>query len=514
MQIDKAVSIDELGELSARAHRAGHRIVLSHGIFDLLHPGHVDHLQQARRQGDILVVSVTSDREVRRGPGRPVFSDEMRMRSLAALEVVDHVVLSDHDSALPVIEALRPDIFVKGRDYADAAQYEGGKFAVERERVAELGGETKLLGGVLYSSTRLLNQHFDVVPPVARAFAADFGERWDEDAIRRIVESFSSLRVLVVGEPIIDEYVTCEVLGVTPKERIPSVRPLSVQRHWGGSYAVARHLATCCGSVKLAAIEGPQDAAVWAGAPDNDAARLVEREFVVDEGAQTITKQRYVVENKLRSELTKVFAVSRLPGPAAISERGRETFRELLVERMKDVDLVVVADYGHGLIDQATIDVLERHAPLLGLNCQTNSGNAGFNMITKYTRADAFTLDLNELTLAYGVKTDEPAPLLEQLRGHLGSKQGWLTLGANGALGCDPTGTSAIPALTLHVRDTLGAGDAFYAWAAVAALAGQPLEVASFLGSVAGALAANVTGNERAVLKDDVLRFASTALKV
>jgi rfaE bifunctional protein nucleotidyltransferase chain/domain len=511
---DKVVRFDELRVLAARARSEGLRIVHSHGIFDLLHPGHIEHLQQARALGDMLVVSVTSDRYVKRGPGRPVFSAELRMRSLAALGCVDHVVLSDHESAVPVIDALRPDVYVKGSEYADEASDVRGNFAAERARVAELGGETRLLGGAVYSSTRLLNQHFDVLPPAARTFAGDFSMRWDAGAIREIVDSFASLRVLVVGEVIIDEYVTCDVLGVTPKERIPSVRPLASRRFLGGAYAVARHLATCCGSVSLASI-ADRDQGLLGRADADPAASLVQCEFESDPAFPTIVKQRFVVENKLRAELTKVFAVSRVPDPELLDEATRARFRQRIAELLDDADLVVVSDYGHGLLDHATIALLEQHAPTLSLNCQTNSANWGFNPITKYSRADSFCLDVHELSLAYRVKTQDHAPLLHRLRGDLRSSQGWLTLGAAGAIGCDDSGTThPIPALTLHVRDTLGAGDAFFSWSSAAAATGQPLEVGSFLGSVAGALATNITGNERPAGKSDVLRLASTLLTV
>ncbi len=516
--LHKIITFGDIGPIADKARAEGKQIVHSHGIFDLLHPGHIDHLQQARALGDLLFVSVTSDRESRRGPGRPVFFEDLRMRSLAALECVDYVVLSDHTSALPVIEVLSPDVFVKGREYADPTRVPSERFAAESARVQELGGALRFIGGMLYSSTRLLNDYFGALPPAARAFAIGFRERWDSSAVREAVRALRDLKVLVVGEVIIDEYITCEVLGVTPKERIPSLKSLVSHRHWGGAYAIARHLASCCGSVTLASMVGPDDE-LLATAGAHHATSVpsesgpITLNLVADPGAKTVVKQRYVIENTLREEITKVFAVGHLPEPALISASSRSQLRDRLRAMIDGVDLVVVSDFGHGLFDQETMDFLQDYSPRLALNCQSNSANWGFNPITKYRRADSFCLDSHELSLAFRVRPDDPQLLLQQLREHLGSAKGWLTLGAGGALGCDNTGAvHSIPALTLQVRDTLGAGDAFFAWASVAAATGQPLEFGSFLGSLAGALAANVIGNERAVGTDDVLRLASLTI--
>lgn len=509
----KLVALDDLAAFREQFDLNGERVVLCHGVFDLLHPGHIVHLQQARALGSCLVVSVTADAYVRRGPGRPVFAEELRIQTLAALSCVDHVVLSEDVSALPVIDFLRPHIYCKGREYADPDIDITTNFQRERERVEQLGGEVRLLGGMVYSSTQLVNQHFDVLPEPARAFAEDFRTRYGSDDVRRIVDGLSELSVLVVGEVIVDEYISCDVQGVTLKERVPSVRQTGRERHWGGSYAIARHLAQLCGKVTLAGIAGEDEPIAAATAPI-DAPENVERLFVTDPAVRTIVKQRYVHENKLRAELGKVFAVHHMYEPEAISPAARDRFRSLLREQMASHDLVVLTDYGHGLLDQATMDVLQEDAPLLALNCQTNSSNYGFNLVTKYGRADSLCLDQIELRLAFReAGSDNDELLLQQLCDQLGARAGWLTLGAAGAIGATAEGMlHRVPALTLHARDTLGAGDAFFAVASACASQGESLEVGSFLGSVSGALAVNITGNAKPVEKPDLVKFASAIL--
>lgn len=147
------------------------------------------------------------------------------------------------------------------------------------------------------------------------------------------------------------------------------------------------------------------------------------------------------------------------------------------------------------------------------LNCQTNSTNYGLNIITKYVRADAFTLDQKELKLAYPAEVADEHAALEKLGSHL-SGNGWLTRGAEGAYGIDGKNIHECPAFTLTVKDTIGAGDAFYSIAGLYAAAGAPTELGTFVGNIAGALGANIVGNKESVEKVNVLKYAATLLNI
>ena len=105
-------------EVKPRLHKDGKTIALCHGVFDLVHPGHIIHLEQAKKMADILVVSITAAQYVRKGPGRPYFDDQMRMKVLAALECVDYVMLSEGYTVDDIVECIEPDIYVKGEEYA------------------------------------------------------------------------------------------------------------------------------------------------------------------------------------------------------------------------------------------------------------------------------------------------------------------------------------------------------------------------------------------------------------
>ncbi len=508
----KIIDRHELQGIRERTRSAGESVVLCHGIFDLIHPGHVGHLQRARDLGDLLVVSITPDRYVDRGPGRPVFSEDVRLSMLAALDCVDWVTLAEGPDAIGIIDALRPDHYCKGQ--GDAARLADPTSALSREveRVTEHGGEVQFVGGAVYSSTKLLSDHFDVMPAPLKAFSSEFRGVHGMDSIHSALAGMEDLRVLVVGDVIIDEYVYTEFQGITSKDHAPSVRYRDSQRQWGGAYAVARHLSDVCRTVTLAGIAGPGEELTLDTAPPG-APEDVDRVFEVDPHSRTVIKRRFVVDNRRQDPLQKVFSVNYVVAADAITDETRERLRERLASLMSRHDVILVADYGHGLLDPITRELVERDARWLALNCQTNTANFGFNLITKYHRADSFSVDEAELALAFRDREGPKEPLLRRLRAHLSASGGWLTRGAAGSVAVsEDDALATTPAFTTHVKDTIGAGDAYFALASAAFGSGAPLEVAAFLGNVGGALAANIVGNTSAIKKHQVLRLASTVV--
>jgi rfaE bifunctional protein nucleotidyltransferase chain/domain len=154
----KVVALDELSRISAEARAAGKRVVQCHGVFDLLHPGHIRHFEEARAQGDCLVVTVTADEFVNKGPGRPAFPEALRAETLATLMYVDYVAVSRFPTAVNAIEAIRPHVYVKGQDYEEATKDVTGGIVAEEAAVTAGGGRIHFTHGIVYSSSSLLNQ--------------------------------------------------------------------------------------------------------------------------------------------------------------------------------------------------------------------------------------------------------------------------------------------------------------------------------------------------------------------
>ncbi len=155
----KLVDLDELARYTAEQRAAGRTVVHCHGCFDLMHPGHIKYFQAARGMGDVLVVTVSPDRFVDKGPGRPVYNEVLRAECIAALECVDRVAVNRWPTAEKTLRLLRPDIYVKGQEFENLED-KTGKIQRESDVVREIGAEMRFTHEIVFSSTQLLNQHF------------------------------------------------------------------------------------------------------------------------------------------------------------------------------------------------------------------------------------------------------------------------------------------------------------------------------------------------------------------
>lgn len=501
----------EFTDIKNELRSAGKKIVLCHGVFDLVHPGHIIHFEEAKKMGDVLVVSITAAKYVRKGPDRPYFNDEMRLKFLSAISCIDYVILSEGYTVEDIIKAIEPDLYVKGEEYRKEDDDITGKISEEIELVRNHGGEIAYTGGQVFSSTKLINQALPSLSEEVKMFMRDFGKAYQLSDIKRLVEKLSSMKIAVIGDAIIDKYVYCYVQGLMSKDRGYSARYRYIEEYLGGSLAVARHISSFCDNITYMSVIGNEESVHSRILDDlGDKMRL---DVIFSETFETIKKTRYVSINEKREELDKIFAVNNLPFPMCIDKDSLDKFKDKLKEKIEQYDMVILCDFGHGLIDDEVMEIIQDKAKFLALNCQTNSSNYGKNIITKYNRADVFALDQKELGLAFANYRLSEEELLRKLEKHLHC-HGWLTQGSRGAVSIKDGEIKHCPAFVLKVKDTIGAGDAFFAIASLFAAAGASMEMGTFMGNIAGALAANIVGNKESVEKVNVLKYTSTLLNV
>lgn len=494
----------------------GKIIALCHGVFDLVHHGHITHLEQAKKMADVLVVSVTAEQYVRKGPGRPYFNDEQRLSFLAAIQYVDYVLLSESYTVDDIVESVKPDLYIKGAEYANEAADLTGMMTAERQLVERYGGKVTYTGGDVFSSTKLINTALRGLSKDVTNYMLNFKNKHTMNEIKNYADVIEKLRILVLGDVIVDRYTYCDIQGLISKDMAYSARLKNTEDYLGGSVAVARHLCSFSKDVTLMSIVGNET-----GINDIVLSELENKlnlKLYHSNDIPTIIKQRFLSRNKKREEYKKVFAINNIQVNKNYEQSVLDDFVADLKSNIQEYDVVFLCDFGHGLIGKDIMKIVQEKAKYLVLNCQTNSTNRGKNIITKYDRADAFSLDQSELELAYsGIVTNEKESLLK-LQHKLGGV-GWLTRGSEGAYGVQsesitPDDVVECPAFTLSVKDTIGAGDAFYAIAGVFSAAGAPMELGMVLGNVAGALGANIVGNKEAIEKVNVLKYMSTLINV
>ena len=540
----KILPLEVIAARLAAMKRVGKTIVHCHGCFDLLHVGHIKHLQAAKRMGDALVVTVTPDKYVNKGLGRPAFTEDLRAESLAALECVDFVAIDRGPTAVEAIRIVRPDYYVKGQEFENLPR-PPARLQAEIDAVGQVGGQIRFTHEAVFSSTALLNQGnvrgWDESapaeerptregggPPIspgaaspttgpnqsagafsedARRFLDGFRSRHSVDEVLVGLAGLREFRALVIGEAIIDEYRYCLPLGKSPKEAIVTTREVRRERHAGGALACANHVGGFCGEVHLVTCLGGNDSQERF-VRDHLRPNVTPR-FFVWPGAPTITKRRYMWEPFL-VKMFEVACMDDTPLPSEV-EHG---MLDYLDGALPAYDVVIVADYGHGFLSPRAAATLARRARFLAVNTQANAANLGFNLITKYPRVDYACIDEAEIRLAVGDRWSPVGTLADTLRGLRGCTAVSVTRGRHGALTCGEDGVRwEVPVLSGEVVDRMGAGDAYLAVTAPCVAAGMPLDMVGFVGAVAGALAVRIVGNRSPIEPADVHQLVTTLLR-
>ena len=506
--LNKLKSLDELDRLAAEHRASGETIVLAHGTFDLLHVGHVRHLREAKRHGSMLVVTITADAFINKGPGRPVFSERMRAEMLSALEFVDYVGIVHEATAIPAINAIKPNVYVKGQDYRDAKEDITGGIVGERNAVESQNGRVEFTDEVTYSSSSLINRHLAVFDPTLDQFLEAQRSKRTLDELTGLIEKIRNFRVLFIGDAIIDDYNYVSAMGKSPKENIIATQFGDREVFAGGVFAAAKHVADFCREVEIITVIGENceyEEMLRSALPANVKLHAFRRR-----GAPTTRKARYIDKSYLR-KLFEVYYMDDTPTAAA---QEREIDR-IIVDRADDFDLVIVTDFGHGLLTPSMIATLQRHARFLAVNAQSNSANMGYNLITRYGRADYICIDAPEARLAVSDRTSEVEDVASKvLPSRIDCPRIVVTHGKNGCIGYEKDkGTVHVPAFTKTVVDTVGAGDAFFAVTAPLAAAGGSMDQLTFVGNAAGAIKVGIVGHRRSVEKVPLLKFLTTLLK-
>jgi bifunctional ADP-heptose synthase (sugar kinase/adenylyltransferase) len=447
-------------------------------------------------------VTVAGDRALAAGPVRPIFPEQLRVASAAALASVDIACIVDEIAPRESLRLLRPDVFAQGQPVTSD----------ERRLHPHLSGGFELGTTGIYetlelvsSSSTILGTFLDIYPEQTRQFLRGFSREWTFERVRGTLDELRDLTVLLVGDTIVDEYHYCRALG-------KSAKSIHVVHHYqshevfaGGALAIANHLAGICREVRLVTLLGdadPREELIRAHLLPN----VVPTFFRRPDGP-TVVKKRYI-DQYLNQ---KLFEVNYLNTRYIDGGLEREILAHL-AQALPKCDHVLVSDYGHGFITEAAIRALEGAA--LAVNTQNNGANVGYNMITKYRRPRFVCLDEAEIRWAAQDKEGPIEGVVRRMAASLDCDCLITTLGKSGSIGLNRRGElSRVPIFSSKVVDTIGAGDAFFAFTALCALRGVPLDLISFIGNAVGALAVKIVGNRRPVEKAELLEFVATLLR-
>jgi rfaE bifunctional protein kinase chain/domain/rfaE bifunctional protein nucleotidyltransferase chain/domain len=504
----KILELDDLAAKSKQLREEGKRIVLCHGTFDLIHTGHIRHLQEAKKQGNILFATITADNFVNKGPGRPVFSEMLRAENLSALSSVDYVGIIHTQTAEQPISKIKPHIYVKGNEYKNTTDDITGNISIEKQLVEKCGGEIYYTDDITFSSSSLINKHFGVFSKETRQYLSTIGRKYTSKQVIESMEALKGLNVLVLGDTIIDEYHYTMPLGQSAKGHHLAVKYQSKEQFSGGVLAVASHIAGFVGNVTLVTALGEDDSH-----EDFIRSKLhneVQPIFFYKKNSRTLVKRRFV-----DMDLLKLFEVYLMDEDELLPAELDEKVSDWLDKELGRFDVVIIPDFGHGFITDKMIRVLEAKSKYMAVNTQVNSGNRGYHAISRYSRADLVTLNEPELRLATHNRHDSVEVLAEKVCKAVNAKHVSITRGTNGAitLSSDANEIQRAPVLSTKVVDRIGAGDAFLSLAGISLGAGLSSELTTFVASAAAAIDVQIVCNRDPITPIDLYKYITTLLK-
>jgi rfaE bifunctional protein kinase chain/domain len=476
---------EELVALLGPRPRAA-KVIMCHGTFDIVHPGHLRHLMYAKEKAAVLVASVTADVHVSKGNLRPYVPQELRAANLAALEVVDYVIVDQNETPIETIGILKPDFFAKGFEYMDPLP---PKTQDEIRALDAYGGEMVFTpGDVVYSSTALLTEHrprlqLDKVISLLQSEEIEF------DRLLQTLHRLSGLRVHVIGDTIVDRYSYCSLLGQSAKSPSFSVRLERSDTFVGGAGIVAKHVQSFGAAVTLTTVLGDdplRDLAV----KDLEASGVTVRPFI-DAKRPTTLKERFVADGHRMLQVDRV-------DNQVLSDRLRREVAESI--RDCSADIVIFSDFRHGMFHPATVNEFAAAIPPGVLKAADSQVSNRWGNILDFRDFDLITPNEREARFALADQDSGVRPLAQRLFKEASCRYLILKLGERGLLtyrspGPLPREFFIVESFVGGLVDPIGAGDALLALSTLALAQSDNIVVASILGAIAAAVACERTGN-------------------
>jgi rfaE bifunctional protein nucleotidyltransferase chain/domain len=488
----KILPIDDLVVIREHLRREGKRVVQCHGCFDVVHPGHIRYLRFARTLGDVLIVSVSADDGVGKGFDRPYIPEELRLENLASLEFVDYVCLADATWGGPALGALRPDVYVKGREYETN---EDPRFAEERNIVHDYGGEIVFgSGDLVFSSTEIIENRpeaFGLRDERVEAYCRRHGIQ--RARVDELLSALAGLRILVIGDPILDHYVFCEGTSVAPESPILSVSPVDEEFYVGGGALIASQLAALGAQATLLTSAGQ-------GPMFERFERALERAGVelvsVPSGARPLfVKRRYVAGQQ---KLLKVNEGFHTP----LTDVAVDGLIRYLETLPGDFNAVVATDFGYGFFGDRLCRALSPSSGGTTRSLFADVSTSGQANLLKFGGPKLATPTERELRFALGDMESGLSTVAHSYLRRSGAGSVIVTLAQRGCVSFSPFDEEArrlrasyLPALVDIAVDSVGAGDLFLSGVVLADQAGAPPPVSAYIGACIASVGVSRMGN-------------------
>jgi len=465
------------------------KVIMCHGVFDVVHPGHLRHLMYAKSKADILVASLTADKHITKGTHRPHVTQRLRALNLAAFEIVDYVVIDTNATPIQNLALLEPDFFAKGYEYVDEGMPE--KTTEEARIVESYGGEIIFTpGDIVYSSSTLIESAAPSLK-LENLLTLMHVEDLNFDDLRETLDKLNEFSVHLVGDTIVDSYTQTTMIGGQTKTPTMSVLYESRKDYVGGAGIVAKHMRAAGADVKFSTVLGEDPLKDYV--LDDLRAANVECNIIIDPARPTTNKNAFVAAGY---RLLKVDTLDN----NSINDQILQQLTHLISS--VDCDAVVFSDFRHGIFNKRTIPTLIDAIPQQKFTAADSQVASRWGNITEFKGFDLITPNEREARFALADQDSGIKPLAFDLFDEAQCSLLILKLGDRGVLTCrggrdveekDPV--FSIDSFVENVTDAVGAGDALLSYAVLSMLATNNEVIATLVGSMAAACLCEREGN-------------------
>lgn len=497
----KILDFDTLQKRINNYQKNNKKVVMCYGVFGTLHIGHIRYLKKAEQYGDVVIVVITPDNHENKAIKEHL--ESMRAEALAHLGWIDSVAVNVYADFQEMISVLKPDVFARGFESVHVSDNVNQEVQ-EEQFFQNIGIQYVIAKEDSFYTAEQINRYLSNFSENVLNYIHLFKQRYTKDDLLRSLEQLQRLKVLVIGDTILDEYHFCSAIGKSSKDPTLALKHEHQDIFAGGILAVANHVANFAGHVDLVTVLGEKNSYeefILSQLKSN-----IRPFYIFKPNAPTLIKKRFI-DGYSTNKLLEIYVMD----DSYLDSEEDQELCNLVHEQLPLCDLVIVADYGHGTLNRNMIDLLTKKAPFLAVNTQSNAGNRGFNTISKYPRADFVSLAEHEIRLEKRDMTGRLFPMMAELAHNMSCRYFVVTRGKRGCILTDKQGgLFQVPSFAQKVVDRVGAGDAFFVMTSLFSVLGVPGEILGFIGNVAGSLAVEIMGNKKSIDKTSVTEYINS----
>lgn len=464
------------------------KIVLCHGAFDLIHYGHIEHLKKAKSFGDILVVSLTSDKFVKKLIKSPMFDINSRASVLKNFKIVDYVILNNNASAIEVLEKIKPDFYCKGEEYKKSDNV--GNLKKELTCAKKNKIQVKFIGEKLSSSSIIAGNKFNIIENQKKIENRITNNNLQISDFKNAIEKIKKLKILIIGDIIIDLYTYIKPKGISYKSGLISHVINEKKFMCGGALATYEYLKQYSENINFLSI-GNKNYLL------KKKINLKKNKKIFlfgDNDTKNVIKEKFLLKDD-NNPYKKIFASNNYES-IKVSDKIRNQLYNRTNKILSNYDIVLVQDFGHGTIDLKLAKLIQKKSKFLSLNCQTNSLNYGDNIIgKKFTKTDLLSLDAMELKYFLQSNINDRKNDLKKIAFKMKTKSCFLTGGKDKAILFKKNKFYECESINTNAKDPIGAGDIFHSTVTIFYKVIKNEFFKILIGQVAGGIAADIIGN-------------------